>query len=513
MKLERSSAILMHISSLPSNYGIGTFGKEAYKFVDFLKKSGQTYWQILPLGPTSYGDSPYQSFSVFAGNPYFIDLDILGNEGLLTKEECNSYDWGCNPKEVDYAKIFYSRFKILEKAFVRASEGKNEDKQVSAFRKHNANWIEDYALYMAVKEKSGLVAWKDWDEDIRLRKPKALELYRKELKNKINFYVYLQYKFFQQYYRLKQYANRNGIKLIGDIPIYVAEDSSDTWANTDLFYYDKDCRPIDVAGCPPDAFSSTGQLWGNPLYRWDKMEKDNFTWWINRIAAVTKMFDLTRIDHFRGFEGYYAIPATDTTAEFGEWRKGPGIKLFIAIEKKLGDINLIAEDLGFITDEVRKLREDAGFPGMKVMQFAFDSRDDSNYLPHNCGEDAVMYTGTHDNETVRGWLDSAPVADVKHAIDYLNIRDMDEFNWDFIRGAWCSVCNLAVTQMQDFLNLDSHARMNTPSTLGGNWQWRMLPGDANPELSDKIYHLTKLYGRIVRKPKAPKKKLIAIIKE
>lgn len=504
MKLQRSSGILMHISSLPSPYGIGTLGKEAFRFVDFLKKSGQHYWQVLPLGPTSYGDSPYQSFSVFAGNPYFIDLELLCQEGLLTPEECQSYDWGDDPEQVDYEKIFHSRFLILEKAFQRSQE----TKQVAAFRKKHTDWIEDYALYMAIKEEMNLAAWKDWDEEIRLRKPDALTKYQVRLKERINFYIYLQYKFYQQYYRLKQYANRNQVKLIGDIPIYVAEDSADTWANTSLFYYDKECHPIDVAGCPPDAFSATGQLWGNPLYRWDKMKLDGFQWWLRRIRAVTQMYDLTRIDHFRGFESYYAIPAQDLTAEFGEWRKGPGMALFQAIREELGEIDLIAEDLGFITPEVRQLREDAGYPGMKIMQFAFDSRDESDYLPHNCNPDSVIYTGTHDNDTVGGWYHTAPAADVAHAMDYLNIRDQEEFHWDFIRGAWSSVCDLAIAQMQDFLGLDSSARMNTPSTLGNNWQWRMQAGAASDALAKKIFHLTKLYCRYVRPAKKDKRKLV-----
>lgn len=498
----RASGILLPVSSLPSPYGIGTLGRSAYKFVDFLKEAGQSYWQVLPIGPTSYGDSPYQSFSTFAGNPYFIDLDMLCEEGLLTKEECEAYEWGDNPEQVDYKAVWDARFLLLKKAFARGKDAP----EIGEFRKEQAFWIEEYALYMAVKSTMGNRSWTEWDEDIRLRRPAAMRKYREELTEEIDFYCFLQYHFYDQWTKLRSYANQNGIKLIGDIPIYVALDSADTWADTEVFLLDEDCRPIDVAGCPPDAFSADGQLWGNPLYRWDDLKKNDYAWWVKRLRHNVKLFDVTRIDHFRGFSGYYAIPYGDKTARNGEWRKGPGIDFFRTVKKQLGKMNLIAEDLGYLTPDVKKMLKASGYPGMKVLQFAFDSREESDYLPHNYEKNCVVYTGTHDNDTTAGWFTSAGRKDVQFAKKYLNIRRNQDGAWAFIRAAFASVANLAVVPMQDFLNLGSEARINTPSTLGGNWMWRMKHGAANEELAKKIRELTELYCRCDKKTAEKKAK-------
>lgn len=493
----RSSGVLMHISSLPSPYGIGTMGKEARKFADFLEKSGQRYWQILPICPTSYGDSPYQSFSSFAGNPYFIDLEYLCKEKLLTKKECDSFPWGKNPKSVDYGIMYESRYKLLKLAYARFIKKEPED--FKAFCEKESEWLSDYALFMALKDANGGVAWFEWDKDLKTRKPEALEAARKEYAEDIRFYQMLQYLFFKQWWDLKAYVNAKGIEIIGDVPIYVAGDSADVWANPGQFYLDKDLNPIDVAGCPPDAFSADGQLWGNPLFRWDVMKKDGYSWWTRRIAAMSKLYDIVRIDHFRGFDSYYAIPAKDKTAKNGEWRKGPGMDLFHTLEKKLGKLNIIVEDLGFLTPSVLKLVADSGFPGMKVIQFAFDSREGSNYLPHTYTEHCVVYTGTHDNDTLLGWMKTAPKQSVKFAKEYLNLTEEEGYNWGMMRGAWSSVGELAIVPMQDIIGLDSKARMNTPSTLGGNWQWRATADQITGKLAKRIYNYMEMYGRLPEK--------------
>lgn len=490
---KRGSGILLHITSLPSPYGIGAFGKEAYEFVDFLKEAGQSYWQILPLGMTSFGDSPYQSFSAYAGNPYFIDLNILVEAGFLNADELIDIDFGDDEEEVDYEKIFLNRMPILRSAYRRAIKEKRDE--ILAFKEENIDWIDDYSLYMTAKTDHDLKSWQEWDEDIKLRKPEAIKYYRDNFEDEINFWVYLQYEFFKQWNSLKKYANDNGIEIIGDIPIYVAEDSADVWANSNLFLLDEELRPTKVAGCPPDAFSETGQLWGNPIYDWDAMEELGFDWWIKRIEANYRLYDIIRIDHFRGFESYWQVPYGDKTAIDGEWIQGPGMKLFNAIKNKLGDISVIAEDLGFLTDEVLKFREESGFPGMKVLQFAFDTREESDYLPHNYDKNCVVYTGTHDNDTADGWFENANKDDVELSIKYLNLNKDEGYNWGFIRGAWSSVANLAIAQMQDFLGLGDEARMNIPSTLGGNWQWRLKTDCLTDELAERINNITKLYGR------------------
>jgi 4-alpha-glucanotransferase len=490
----RSSGVLMHISSLPSPYGIGTMGKEARKFVDFLVKSGQKYWQILPVCPTSYGDSPYQSFSSFAGNPYFIDLDILCKDKLLKKSECNSYPWGDDPSAVDYAVMYRSRYALLRRAYKRFFE--NEPEDFEPFCKKEEDWLDDYALFMALKDANGGVEWAKWDEKLKVRNSKALDKARDEYADDILFYKMLQYLFFKQWRDLKKYVNDNGIEIIGDTPIYVAADSADVWANPKQFYLDEKLDPIDVAGCPPDAFSDDGQLWGNPLFRWDVMKEDGYSWWTKRIAAMAKLYDIVRIDHFRGFDSYYAIPAGEKTARNGEWRQGPGMDLFNVLNEKLGKLPIIVEDLGFLTPSVHKLVEDSGFPGMKVIQFAFDSREGSNYLPHTYPEHCVVYTGTHDNDTSLGWTKTAPKESVKFAKEYLNLTKEEGYNWGMMRGAWSSVGELAIVPMQDLIGCGSKARMNTPSTLGGNWEWRATADQITGKLAKRLYRYMQMYGRL-----------------
>ncbi len=490
----RSSGVLMHISSLPSPYGIGTMGDEAGKFADFLEKSGQKYWQILPICPTSYGDSPYQSFSSFAGNPYFIDPDILCREKLLTKEECRAYSWGDDPAKVDFGVMYQSRYPLLKKAFARFCG--NEPEDFAAFCEAESGWLADYSLFMALKDANGGVAWSEWDTALKTREEGALAEARRTYAEDIRFYQMLQYLFFKQWRELKAYVNAKGIEIIGDVPIYVAGDSADVWANPGQFYLDENLDPIDVAGCPPDAFSDDGQLWGNPLFRWDVMKKDGYSWWTRRVKAMSELYDIVRIDHFRGFDSYYAIPGKDTTAKNGEWRRGPGMDLFRVLEEKLGKLNIIVEDLGFLTPSVLQLVRDSGFPGMKVIQFAFDSREGSNYLPHTYEKHCVVYTGTHDNDTISGWMKTAPKDSVRFAKEYLNLTRREGYNWGMMRAAWSSVGELAVVPMQDLIGLGSQARMNTPSTLGGNWQWRALPDQITDRLAKKLYRCMQMYGRL-----------------
>lgn len=491
--MERSSGILMHITSLPSPYGIGTFGEEAYRFVDFLEKSGQKYWQLLPIGSTGYGDSPYQSFSNFAGNPYFIDFDLLVKEGILEKSDFHHLDFGTDPEKVDYEKIFTNKLPVLKIAFQKGRKKYKAD--IEKFKAENSLWLEDYGLYMALKFEFDLIPWQEWPEAIKLRKESAMSYYREKLKEEAEYWIFLQFLFFSQWKKLKQYANERNIKIIGDIPIYVAEDSVDTWGNSEIFLLDESKRPIQVAGCPPDAFSKTGQLWGNPIYRWDLLEARGFDWWIERIKGCIQLYDIIRIDHFRGLESYWAVPYGEERAVKGKWIKGPGIKLFDAIKGKLGDVNIIAEDLGYLTPAVIALRENTGYPGMKVLQFAFDTREESDYLPHNYEKNCVVYTGTHDNDTASGWLEKGRRGDVDFAIQYLKLTEEEGYHWGFIRGAWSSVGNLAIAQMQDFLGLGSEARMNIPSTIGGNWLWRVKKEALTEGLAKKIYGITKLYGR------------------
>ena len=496
---KRAAGILMPITSLPSEYGIGCFSKSAYDFVDWLKEAGQSYWQILPLGPTSYGDSPYQSFSTFAGNPYFISLKALVEEGVLTKEDCDKVSWGRRADSVDYEKIYKGRYKLLRKAYENSNISENPDYQ--KFVAENSWWLSDYALFMAVKDQFGGVEWTKWAEDIRLRWANAMDYYRRELYFDIEFQQYMQFKFYEQWMKLKKYANEKGIQIIGDIPIYVAMDSADTWAHPELFQLDEENVPVAVAGCPPDGFSATGQLWGNPLYNWEVHRNSGYEWWVKRIANCFRLYDVVRIDHFRGFDEYYAIPYGDKTAENGWWEKGPGIELFRTISEKLGHREIIAEDLGYMTDTVKKLVEESGYPNMKVIEFAFDERDTGNasdYLPHNYPRNCVVYTGTHDNETLVSWLDNITPQERRQVRKYLNnFHDSGkELCDDLICLVMQSVADLCIIPMQDYLGLDNSARMNQPSTLGKNWKWRLKEGQFSKELRGEMLELAGRYGRL-----------------
>ena len=490
----RKGGVLLPVSSIPSKYGIGTFSKQAYEFVDFLERAGQSFWQILPLGPTGYGDSPYQSFSTFAGNPYYIDLEELIKKGWLTKEECDACDFGSDDGYVDYEKIYLSRFRILKIAYERSNI--KEDKEFGEFKEDNAAWLEDYALYMAVKNSFHGISWIEWEEDIRLRKPEAMKAYKEKFADEIEFYQFQQFVFAVQWLALKAYANKKKISIIGDIPIYVAFDSADTWANPELFQLDESCTPTGVAGCPPDSFSATGQLWGNPLYKWEYHKETGYEWWMQRISYCYRLYDVVRIDHFRGFDEYYFIPYGDTTAEIGHWEKGPGYDIFKVMKEKIGKKPVIAEDLGFLTPSVISLVKKTGYPGMKILQFAFDSREESDYLPHNYSNNSVVYTGTHDNDTTMGWYGSLNRQDKAFAKRYLNIKAKKEIYWEFIRAALSSVADTAIIPVQDYLGLGSEARVNMPSTLGNNWKWRLRDGQLDDSLAERIREITKLYGRI-----------------
>lgn len=492
----RGSGVLMHITSLPGPHGIGTLGIYAKNFVDFLKKSGQKYWQILPVGPTGYGNSPYQAFSAFAGNPFLIDIEELIKLGYLTKEIVANYDFESDDESVDYKKVISQKNLLLKEAY-RNFLAKESEGVLDKF-KESHDWLDDYSLFMTLKEHYDNQAWQAWKPSHKLRKESTIATFRKSHRKEINFWIFVQYIFYKQWADLKTYANELGIEIIGDMPIYVSSDSSDTWAHPELFYFDKKSNPVAVAGCPPDAFSETGQLWGNPLYDWKVNEETEFKWWIKRMKSSMELYDIIRIDHFRGFESYWEIPATDETAENGRWVKGPGMKLFDAINDVLPNIRIIAEDLGFLTDEVIKLREDSGYPGMKILQFAFDSREESDYLPHNYESHCIVYTGTHDNDTVMGWFESADKDDVEMAIKYLSLTKSEGYHWGYIRGAWSSVAEIAIAPMQDFLGLGTEHRMNIPSTIGGNWEWRVKEKDLTLKLARRMHKLTKLYGRLER---------------
>ena len=494
---KRQSGVLMHISSLPGKYGIGSFGQSAYDFVDFLVRTKQRYWQILPLGTTSYGDSPYQSFSAFAGNTYFIDFDILIEEGLLNEVDVKGADFGDDPRKVDYAKIFDARRPIMEKAVVRFLKA-DDLSDYESFVKQNTAWLEVFAEYMAIKEHFDNLAWTEWpDEAIRRREAASLASYREKLADKLTYHRVTQYLFFKQWLRLKAYANEHHIEIVGDMPIYVAADSADVWAQPHFFKTDAVGKPTCVAGCPPDEFSETGQLWGNPIYDWEAMDKDGYAWWIERLRESFKIYDIVRIDHFRGFESYWEVPAGSETSASGKWVKGPDYKLFAAVKEALGDLNIIAEDLGFMTDEVIELRERTGFPGMKILQFAFNPDDESIDSPHLAPNNSVMYTGTHDNNTVLGWYkDEIDDATRQYMAQYTNRKEYETVPHAMLRTIFASVSFMAIATMQDLLELDSAARMNYPSTIGGNWTWRMTAEELNPIVEGELYSLTKTYRRM-----------------
>ena len=494
----RKSGVLMHITSLPGPYGIGTMGKNAYQFIDFLRESGQSCWQILPLTPTGYGDSPYQSCSTFAGNHYLIDLDLLVDEGLLRKQEISGIEWCRSEQKVDYGLLYNNRLSVLRLAYARFSGGEAFD----SFIMENSSWLSDFALYLALKDKTGGKAWYLWEEGLKRRDPDTVWKARQELKEQIRFYSFVQYLFHRQWVALRTYAHKNGISIIGDVPIYVPLDSVDVWSNPELFQLDEALRPTAVAGCPPDAFSEDGQLWGNPLYRWDAMKADGYSWWLRRMAAAGALYDVVRLDHFRGFESYWAVPYGDATARGGKWVKGPGLPFLEIIKKKLPKIEIIAEDLGFLTRAVLDMRDNSGFPGMKVLGFAFDSREPSDYLPHTYIANTVCYTGTHDNMTTRQWFDTAPADAVAYAREYMHLDESEGLVWGTIRTAMSSVSDLCVVPMQDYLDLGAEGRMNFPGTMNdSNWTWRAKNGIITDILARRIYAMTALYCRVGRQKK------------
>lgn len=490
--MKRSAGILLPVFSLPSPYGIGTMGKAAYRFIDFLLKANQSWWQILPLGPTNYGDSPYQSYSSFAGNPYFIDLELLQEEGLLDTEDL-CVDWGKDPRRVDYKQLYAYRLDVLRRAMKRGWE--REAAQIEQFSSENSAWLREYTLFMALKRHFGMRPWMEWDEEIRMRRPEAMERYRQMLWEDIRFFGYIQYLFFKQWNALRRYANERGIGIIGDIPIYVAMDSADVWAEPQWFQLDEKNRPLAVAGVPPDAFSADGQLWGNPLYDWEKMKADGYGWWIRRIDGAAKLYDVIRIDHFRGLESYWAVPYGAKTAKEGKWRKAEGMELVTVLKNWFPQISYIAEDLGVQSAELTALLQASGFPGMKVLEFAFDSREANRILPHTYEKNCICYVGTHDNAPVMAWQKEADAADVARAKLYLGVKKAEELPWALLRCGMTSAADVFIAQIQDYLELGRESRINTPGTQEGNWQWRLAEGELADPLAWKIAEMTWIYGR------------------
>ena len=492
--MSRISGILCPVFSLPSPYGIGTLGKEAFSFVDFLSEAGQSLWQVLPEGPVSYGNSPYQTYSIQAGNPYFIDLTLLMEEGLLTEEETGSVVWSTREDRVDYDILRQERYPVLRKAFERASG--ELLREMDAFAERSAGWLPGYALYMALKGRFDGLPWNRWPEEIRLRKADAVARYEEELSDEIRFQVFVQYEFAKQWDALREYAHGKGIRIIGDLPIYVAPDSADAWLEPQFFQLDENMEPLAVAGCPPDVFSEEGQHWGNPLYDWDAMRADGFGWWIRRIDRAAQRYDVLRIDHFRGLESYWSVPPKDTTAVRGHWEKGPGMDLLGVLTSWFPGIKWIAEDLGFLTPEVHELRMKAGLPGMKVLSFAFDPSGTSLYLPHRYGDGrCVCYTGTHDNAPVGAFIRDGKEEDVRFAMEYLGAKSAEDVPDQMIRAGMASSAEIFVAQIQDYLGLGAEARINTPGTFGSNWEWRLTKGMTDAALASKIARLGQLYDR------------------
>ena len=489
----RKSGILMHLTSLPDPYGIGSMGKCAYDFIDFLRSAGQSCWQILPLSPTGYGDSPYQSLSTFAGNPYLIDLELLARDGLLTREELSDLERPEAQGRVDFGTLYQSRPAILRRAFSRF----RPDADFRHFCSENQDWLPDYSLFMAVKERQGGMEWLSWPRGIRTRAPEAMAELRTLLDTDIQFHAFLQYTFFRQWDALHRYAAQQGIRIIGDVPIYVPLDSADVWSAPEEFQLSADLQPTAVAGCPPDAFTADGQLWGNPLYDWAYMRQNGYRWWLRRLRAASKLYDVVRLDHFRGFESYWSVPAEAQTAAQGHWEPGPGLDLIRAIQTALPDLRCIAEDLGYITPQVRALQEASGYPGMKVMEFAFDSRENGDYLPHLYPTNSVCYSGTHDNPPLGQWLKEAAPEDLAAARAYLGLNPQEGEIPGLIRGCMSSISSLCMIQMQDYLGLEEDARMNTPGMLScQNWSWRAAPGCFTPQLARQIREITLRYGRL-----------------
>ncbi len=494
--MERSSGILLHITSLPGKYGIGTMGREARNFIDFLVESGQKLWQILPLGHTGYGDSPYQCFSAFAGNPLIIDLDKLSEQGLLKPGDLPSGE-DFPENAVDYGKVFEYKYALLEKAWQNflGSTGQGFKQQYDTFCTGNHWWLDDYAFFMALKIDHGGKAWTQWEEGIKMRKPDAVASFKEKLAGKIDFYRFLQFIFYHQWLELKSYANVNNIKIIGDLPLYVAFDSADAWANPEIFDFDKTLTPRTVAGVPPDYFSETGQLWGNPIYDWNYLEEHGFRWWIERIKANFLLYDILRIDHFRGLAAYWSIPYGEKTAINGEWIKVPGREMLRAVYDSLGEKPIIAENLGVITPDVEQLREEFNMPGMKILQFAFDSGEDNDFIPHTYEKNSVVYTGTHDNNTTVGWFRHSPEKDKQLMREYFCLDEKDPA-WSFIRLAWSTVSNIAVAPMQDILRLDEEARMNFPGKSPGYWKWRYSSKMLTADHAAELKKITRIYGRL-----------------
>ena len=493
MNTKRSCGILLPLFSLPSEHGIGTLGKAAYEFLDFLSEAGQSWWQILPVGPAGSGDSPYQSFSSFAGNTYFIDLDMLVDDGLLTKAEVCAIECGGSAETVDYNALRENRMPLLRIAAQRGLA--REDAGFEAFCRDNARWLSDFALYMALKEHFNGSAWYEWPEDIRLHRADAVEKYSRELREDVSFFSYVQYLFYSQWSALRAYAREKGIGIIGDMPIYVALDSADVWAEPEFFLLDEHNVPVEVAGVPPDYFSADGQLWGNPLYDWDAMRRDGYGWWIRRVDGASRLYDALRIDHFRAFESYWAVPRGTESAKQGQWRPGPGMDLVGRLTAWFNNVRFIAEDLGVLTPEVHRLLDESGLPGMKVLEFAFDPASLSDYLPHRYNDNCICYAGTHDNNTLRGWIDEENLETLAFAREYLGIDDEADLADAVLRAGMRSKAVLFIAQMQDWLGLGASARMNTPGTVGGNWAWRMLPGSATKALAGKMRRMVYIYGR------------------
>ena len=490
----RSSGILMHITSLPGPYGVGTMGKHAFAFVDFLEKAGQSMWQILPLTPTGYGDSPYQSCSTFAGNHYLIDLEELIEMGLLKKEEVDPIDWCWSETKADFGRLYNNRLKVLRIAYNRFADTNEE---FAKFRAANDSWLPDFAMFMALKGKYQGKPWYEWDEGVKMRRGDAMARAWEELGEDCMFYCFVQYLFYKQWNALHAYAASKGIAIIGDVPIYVPLDSVEVWSNPEMFQLDETLTPKVIAGCPPDAFSADGQLWGNPIYDWEKMKNDGFKWWIRRLAAAGELYDVVRMDHFRGLEAYWSVPYGSATAKAGRWVKGPDMAFIEAVKKGLPELSMIAEDLGYLTQEVLDLRDNSGFPGMKVLEFAFDSREPSEYLPHTYTRNSVVYTGTHDNMTMRQWFETAAPEAVAYASEYMGLTEKEGLVLGTIRNAMVSVSDMCIIQMPDWLNLGGEARMNFPGTLSdANWTWRASSDMINGELAKKIFAMTKLYGRL-----------------
>jgi len=491
---KRSSGVLMHITSLPGQFGIGTFGKSAYEFIDFLEETKQTYWQILPLTTTSYGDSPYQSFSAVAGNLNLIDFSLLKEDGLLEESDYANVNFGENPEKVDYALLFEERRPILEKAVANTSKNSEVLAEIEKFEAENSSWLADYAEYMAIKESFGYKSFIHWDEDIKKGEETAREKYRTELQDSIRYYTVTQYFFFKQWLALKEYANEKGIKIIGDMPIYVSSDSVEMWTMPELFKVDANNEPLYVAGCPADDFSPTGQLWGNPIYDWEKHKEQGFSWWIYRVQESFKIYDVLRIDHFKGFSDFWQIDKDAENAVNGTWEAGPGIELFQKIKEQLGDLPIVAENLGFIDAKAEKLLDDSGYPGMKILQFAFPGEDNLD-RPHHYTQNSVAYTGTHDNDVVNGWYEKLSESEKELVSEYLNRRDDETITEAMIRGIYSSVSDYAIVTMQDLLDKDATSRMNVPSTVGGNWEWRMLTEDLTEERKEFLRNITVRYSR------------------